>query len=476
MNDRLAILNWMDANGAITGCSNLYNKQKLEKFIGWVGEASNVTSLNLSGNDIGRYPDYTYETAEGVFIQPGKIYDISKLTNLLEDNTSITCLDLSHNSLSTSHIEALAIALKTNSTLTELHIGNNKDIGDKGIRKLLTVLSTNKTFNVLTLTANPKITPAIVSALKQNQIHYSLHLCHSKLNKECLKDILMAMKNNTSLPELKLNENINGDMRDVDIYFDENRKSYIQYNQVYKKAETFTSLLANNQTLTSFDFSGNRIGPKGIAAISTALESNTTLKSLGMSIVGADNLERFLQAFNKNTTLTSLNLYGSNIGPNGIKIIANFLTNNKTLTSLSLSSCKTSEEMPKTFLYKTLISDQDIQVLAEALATNSTITSLDLSYNFISSKGVKALMNVIDKHNWTLTSLNISDENSREDIEPLLQRNINAEAKAATATYIDLCLRFSPHSKQIVSIPEINAQIAQQLLLISSETARALTN
>jgi hypothetical protein len=61
--------------------------------------------------------------------------------------------------------------------------------------------------------------------------------------------------------------------------------------------------------LTSIDISGDKIGSKGIADLSKALQGNTTLKSLGVSVVGVKNLKTLLNIFDKNKTITTLDLY-----------------------------------------------------------------------------------------------------------------------------------------------------------------------
>jgi len=58
------------------------------------------------------------------------------LSDALKSNTTLTTLDLSHNSIGDSGAESLSDALKSNSTLTTLYLNNNS-IGDSGAKSTL---------------------------------------------------------------------------------------------------------------------------------------------------------------------------------------------------------------------------------------------------------------------------------------------------------------------------------------------------
>jgi hypothetical protein len=62
------------------------------------------------------------------------------------------------------------------------------------------------------------------------------------------------------------------------------------------------------------------------------------------------------------------------------------------------------------------------------------------------------------------------------EIKTLLRGNVKIKLYVATAAYIDLCLRHSPHYKKIISVAEINEEIGRQISLISSEASLAMAN
>jgi hypothetical protein len=91
-NDQFDVLNWMDDRGAITGCwgltgSNVINDRKfLEKFMRYLQETSNVVSLDLSKNHIGRGQDCTVDT--GYWTEGGAMFKLSSLAPNIRWNAS----------------------------------------------------------------------------------------------------------------------------------------------------------------------------------------------------------------------------------------------------------------------------------------------------------------------------------------------------------------------------------------------------
>jgi Ran GTPase-activating protein (RanGAP) involved in mRNA processing and transport len=233
--------------------------------------------------------------------------------------------------------------------------------------------------------------------------------------------------------------------------------------------------------LTSLNLSGNKIGSKRITGLSAALQGNRTLKSIGISVVGVENLKTFLCAFSKNKVLIELNLYGSDFGHEGIALLAEFLKTNKTLGALRLPFCRTEVGNSKNQACQLLIADADVKVLARALLKNRNLALLDLTNNYFSSVGAGALRDAIFD-NQAITSLNIETDSSSEgqeilaEIKTLLRGNVKIKLYVATAAYIDLCLRHSPHYKKIISVAEINEEIGRQISLISSEASLAMAN
>ena len=98
--------------------------------------------------------------------------------------------------------------------------------------------------------------------------------------------------------------------------------------------------------VTELNISANIIGDKGIALISTALQTNTTMTKLNISLCsmpndGAESLARVLTV---NKTLQELNVRYNDISDTGIAHIATVLRTNNTLKKLSISGKTATDE------------------------------------------------------------------------------------------------------------------------------------
>ena len=121
--------------------------------------------------------------------------------------------------------------------------------------------------------------------------------------------------------------------------------------------------------VTELDISYNEIGDKGIALISTALQTNTTMTTLNISgcNMSDDGAESLARALTVNKTPQELNVSYNNISDTGIAHIATALRTNNTLTKLVIGG-KTA-------------TDEGALSLAAALTANSSMEYLDLYWS-----------------------------------------------------------------------------------------------
>ena len=148
--------------------------------------------------------------------------------------------------------------------------------------------------------------------------------------------------------------------------------------------------------VTELDISKNKIGDNGIAHIATALQTNTTMRTLniswcGISDEGAESLARALAV---NRSLQDLNISDNEIGDNGIAHIATALQTNTTMTKLHFSQCS--------------ISDEGAESLARALAVNRSLQDLNISDNEIGDNGIAHIATALQT-NTTMRTLIIRD-------------------------------------------------------------------
>ena len=272
--------------------------------------------------------------------------DAAVLAVALETNTTLTNLNLAHNNLGFAGAESLATALQTNTTLTNLDLSWN-NLGPAGAELLATALKTNTTLTNLNLSRN-KLGPAgaesLAKALKTNTTLTNLDLSGNTLGPASAESLVKALKISSTLANVNLSDN----------------------NLGPTVAESLATALKTNTTLTNLNLSVNNLGPAGAESLVTALKTNTTLTNLDLSgnNLGFASAESLATALKTNTTLTNLNVSWNNLGPAGAESLVTGLETNKTLTNLNLSRNK--------------LGPSGAESLAKALKTSTTLTKLDL--------------------------------------------------------------------------------------------------
>ena len=272
--------------------------------------------------------------------------DAAVLAVALETNTTLTNLNLAHNNLSFAGAESLATALQTNTTLTNLDLSWN-NLGPAGAELLATALKTNTTLTNLNLSRN-KLGPAgaesLAKALKTNTTLTNLDLSGNNLGPASAESLATALKISSTLANVNLSDN----------------------NLGPTVAESLATALKTNTSLTNLNLSVNNLGPAGAESLVTALKTNTTLTNLDLSgnNLGFASAESLATALKTNTTLTNLNVSWNNLGPAGAESLLTALETNKTLTNLNLSRNK--------------LGPSGAESLAKALKTSTTLTKLDL--------------------------------------------------------------------------------------------------
>merc|ERR1740136_438871 len=168
-------------------------------------------------------------------------------------------------------------------------------------------------------------------------------------------------------------------------------------------------------TITNIDICDADIGNGGVKVLADALVSNTTITTIAIAIIDT--------SWNDGSDEDPLwvpSCKGKGIGDEGAKSLADVLTKNTTITDINLSENNIREEGAK--------------ALADALAKNTTITNIDLCYNIIGAEGARSLADAFSK-NTTITDINLSGNNIREEGAKLL---VDALAINTTITTIAL--------------------------------------
>ena len=137
--------------------------------------------------------------------------------------------------------------------------------------------------------------------------------------------------------------------------------------------------LYSNTTLVSLNLSNCLIGPNGAKELSYMLEHNSTLKELdlGLNKLGVRGGEELVLALNKNTGLTSIKLNATNIDINSFSK----LNSNKTLKSLTISIHKVSHRTG------------DIAPFCEYIKNNDSLDYLYVEFGELTLDNIRDLEN-----------------------------------------------------------------------------------
>ena len=325
------------------------------------------------------------------------------LAGVLEENTTLTTLDLNDNNIyDKGSIAVLAEAIGKNKTLTTLYFGHNI-FGNKGVIALAQALKTNKTLTTLNISYNKfdvEGANALAEALKTNRTMMTLEIEHNNIGDEGTEALVEALKTNNILMTLNLSDNTIGDKGANALV------EVLKTNNILKTLNLGNNTIGDEATkalvdtkLTKLYLYNNNISSEGAIALAEVLGKNKLLRTLdigGNYNMGLEGIKAFAKALITNTTLTELNLSDNKISDEGGKALAEALKINTTLTTL--------------IILKNFISNEGAKAIAEVLKTNTTLTKIDLGENHIGVEGVDALVNAL-KRNTTLTTLILYDNN-----------------------------------------------------------------
>ncbi|XP_071972909.1 leucine-rich repeat-containing protein 74A isoform X2 [Engystomops pustulosus] len=232
---------------------------------------------------------------------------------------SQTRMNLKHHGLGPRGAHALAVALKTNTSIIHLNLEDNW-IEAVGLIHLVQVLRENNTIQELDLTNNHlgvKGSDVLSRILMDNLSLSSLTLAHNGFNDLSAKHLAEAMFTNFRVTKLDLSHN----------------------EFCEKGGEYLGQMLAANEGLQELNLSWNHIRMKGAIALSAGLRVNGMLKFLDLSYNGFGNEGALAlgEALRMNSSLLHLNISCNRISDEGVRLICKGLESNDTMRVLKMS-------------------------------------------------------------------------------------------------------------------------------------------
>lgn len=266
---------------------------------------------------------------------------------------------------------------------------------------------------------------AFAEVLKTNRSLSSLSIVlKDKLDAESritiAHHIVDALKHNTKLEKLRFHANSDegaiviaeslANLANTTI-----KEFSVNCNLTDKGAHELALVVENNPVLVEIVIGQNQVSDDGARKIAQALATNHTIKSfsfLDNTTLSDDGAKAFARAIAVNDSLTSMHVFGSNIGNEGKKSLLGALKANYTLSSLAFPELNSNTEL--NFAYSKLVSRnrnligdaQLVKQASNAMADKKTYKVEFINHGHSEEKFIVAFAEAL-RSNKTVTSLEV---------------------------------------------------------------------
>jgi Ran GTPase-activating protein (RanGAP) involved in mRNA processing and transport len=331
------------------------------------------------------------------------------LYSLINDLKNLNYLKVT----SSKYPHTLMGALENNSTLTELNIGRTS-LKETGVALLAKAMKNNLCLKKLIMPfceINNEGCELLLFSLAENRSLRELDITSNLLNSKSVRSIIQFLKMNNYLETFDISSN-----------------DFDQGDQ-----EIFEALFAN-ESIKQFTYMSNprRSMIKGID--NSFLTKNTVLKNLNFSHCecGDSKILALCNYFSLNNSITELNLQGNKITSSGAGHVSRLLITNKSLTKLNLSHNDILAEggisIMKAMQWNTTLQELELRYcklssligdeLQKVISTNKILSYLDLTYN---DMGCISKINFAMTQNTTLKYLNLASNDIRDSTDFLME-------------------------------------------------------
>lgn len=347
--------------------------------------------------------NYTLET---LVLDTNAIRDegAAALAQAMAKGTGIKALILSSNGIGDSGAQALAEMLKTNISIEELELNGN-DIDYDGIGAIAEALAVNKTLKILGLSGNyvgPAAAAVLATAIQRNSSLQEISIKGSLLGDEGAQVLADALRRREGVKTVAVDFGNNDiskegaeaiaelikaspDLKEINLY-----GNNIQSAGTIAIAKAFQGMTKDEGSalaLEVLDLGGNDIGPEGVKVLAEALKHAPKLKTLelGNNPIGADGVKALVDVFKHDqVAVENLKLSFCSIGDRaGPEALADLLMYNQSTKVVDIRGNK--------------LGPNGAKWIAKGFREhgNQNLKELDLSYNEIKDEGAVALANAL---------------------------------------------------------------------------------
>ncbi len=284
------------------------------------GELLRMLSLGLRASGPAGTSGSTIET---LYLRPPVCLETMETLSSLSLAVTIHGLDFSHCDLKAPVLNALAPIVPKLTSLRNLDIRGNR-VGEGGLVQLLHALSKSKTLQSLSM-INVGLGSKDVTALSLLVSRHALkelRIGDEGMTADVASSLLSSLMRPSSLQCL-----------------------HLWFADLTTDADSLEKQLKSNSNISTLEFHACRVGSYGCRKLAKALETNTTMKALVLSMfdvpsphqIGVEGATALADMLRVNSKLESLELcFDRSIGRQGASALVDSLKENRTLRNLKI--------------------------------------------------------------------------------------------------------------------------------------------
>ena len=328
---------------------------------------------------------------------------INEITEVINCNCFLACLDISDCKLSDLQIGAVAIALHKTSTLKELNLSYNKIATEETARKIASVIINNvslKSINLNNCNLQESRIILIAEALATITSLKSIDISGNNITDNSTQSLAAVVGENMLLEQLNLSHcfQYNADfsfattekgVRNILMPLTMHaRLKFLSLHSSYingEVSELLSIIIANNKSISHLDLTDCKLPFMKLITIAKILQSTHTLKFLSLSsnVIINEAAYEIALAISENFVLEHLALSDCELDERGFMDITESLLNISSIKHLDLSNI--------------VITDQVAETLAFGIINNRKLTYLDVSFCKLQDIGYARIHEVVYK-------------------------------------------------------------------------------